>query len=98
MVVSAEVTTVGGLGSADRRLGLYARRWWILAVLCLSLLIVGIDGTTFALRALYASCGRRRRANCSGSLTRTRWCSRASCWLPAARNRYGRKPAFSSGS
>src|SRR5690349_10865308 len=23
----------------------YGRRWWILAVLCLSLLIVGIDGT-----------------------------------------------------
>jgi EmrB/QacA subfamily drug resistance transporter len=25
--------------------GVYARRWWILAILCLSLLIVGIDGT-----------------------------------------------------
>jgi hypothetical protein len=24
---------------------IYARRWWILAVLCLALLIVGIDGT-----------------------------------------------------
>jgi len=25
--------------------GVYVRRWWILAILCLSLLIVGIDGT-----------------------------------------------------
>ena len=45
MTVSADLTNATGARRAPIDAGVYARRWWILAVLCLSLLIVGIDGT-----------------------------------------------------
>src|ERR1700675_1189381 len=44
-MVSADVGNVAGAHDASIDGDVYARRWWILAVLCLSLLIVGIDGT-----------------------------------------------------
>ena len=44
-MVSAEVATVTGVSEPTIDAAVYRRRWWILAVLCLSLLIVGIDGT-----------------------------------------------------
>jgi EmrB/QacA subfamily drug resistance transporter len=44
-MVSTEIANVAGVPDAPIDAGVYTRRWWILAVLCLSLLIVGIDGT-----------------------------------------------------
>ena len=57
------------------------RRWLVLAVLCLALLVVGIDGTivNVALPTLVRELGASPRASCSGSSTPTRSCSPASC-------------------
>ncbi len=61
------------------------RRWSVLVVLCLSLLIVGIDGTivNVALPTLVRELERDRRASCSGSSTPTRSSSPACCSSPA---------------
>jgi EmrB/QacA subfamily drug resistance transporter len=44
---SSGIEASGGIDVSDDAIdqAVYARRWWILGVLCLSLLIVGIDGT-----------------------------------------------------
>ena len=59
------------------------RRWWILAVLCLSVLLVVVDNTivNVALPTIsreLAACTRRPRP-CSGSSTGTRSPSRGCC-------------------
>ena len=51
----------------------YERRWWILGVLCLSLLVIGLDNTILnvALPTLVARPPRHRPASCSGWSTPT---------------------------
>ena len=57
------------------------RRWMILAVLCLSLLIIGIDNTILnvALPSLQSATSAHPRHSCSGSSTATSSSSPASC-------------------
>ena len=65
---------------------MHARRWWTLAVLCLSLLVIGLDNTILnvALPTLVARPRRHHAASSSGSSTPTRSSSPASCSPPAA--------------
>jgi EmrB/QacA subfamily drug resistance transporter len=77
----------------------YARRWWILAVLCLSLLIVGIDGTivNVALPSLVRELG--------ASSSQLQWIVDAYTLVFASLlllagstgDRHGRKPALLAG-
>src|SRR5690348_5355333 len=77
----------------------YARRWWVLAILCLSLLIVGIDGTivNVALPSFVRELG--------ASSSQLRWIVDAytlvfASFLLLAGNtgdRHGRKPALVAG-
>ena len=62
------------------------RRWWALAVLCFSLLIIALDNTILnvALPALSAAARTPPPASCSGSSTATRSSSPACCSPPAA--------------
>ena len=62
------------------------RRWWILAVLCLSVLLIVVDNTivNVALPTISRELSPRPRT-CSGSWTATRWsspgcCSSAATW------------------
>ena len=64
---------------------IHSRRWATLRVLCLSLLIIGMDNTILnvALPPCRASC-TPPPASCSGSWTPTRSSSPACCSPPAA--------------
>ena len=64
----------------------YERRWWILAVLCFSLLVIVLDNSILnvAFPTIVARPRRRRTASSSGSSTPTRSCSPACCSPPAA--------------
>ena len=78
----------------------HRRRWWALAVLCLSLLVIGLDNTILnvALPALVARRSTPPPASCSGSSTATRWCSPACCSPPGSLgDRFGRKGALTVG-
>ena len=50
----------------------YERRWWILVVLCFSLLVIVLDNTILnvAIPTIVARPRRRRTASCSGWSTR----------------------------
>ena len=63
-----------------------ASRWWILAVLCFSLLVIVLDNTILnvAIPTLVARARRRRTASSSGWSTPTRSCSPGCCSPPAA--------------
>ena len=57
----------------------HARRWWALAVMCLSLMVIGIDNTVLnvAIPSLIRDLHADARARSSGSSTATRSCSPA---------------------
>ena len=64
---------------------IHARRWWTLAVMCLSLMVIGVDNTILnvALPTLVRDLDATTSSS-SGSSTPTRWSSPASCSPPAA--------------
>ncbi len=96
IMVRAEVSSSTGAAEPSIDAAVYGRRWWILAVLCLSLLIVGIDGTivNVALPSLVRELG--------ASSSQLQWIVDAYTLVFASfllvagssGDRYGRKPAL----
>ena len=78
----------------------YERRWWILGVLCFSLLVIVLDNSILnvAIPTLIVATSTRRTARCSGWSTRTRSCSRVCCSpCGSLGDRYGRRGALQVG-
>ena len=59
----------------------YDRRWWILGVLCLSLLVIGLDNTILnvALPTLVRDLARLDQPAAVDGRRLRRWCSPACC-------------------